>query len=265
VPLFIVLGNHDGESPRGPGSDAEALAIWSNGMRTRYFPNPIPDDFYTGNARKHPAAGLLQDYFAWEWGDALFVVLDPFWFTQQERRQRDSWARTLGEEQVRWLQRTLEASRTRFKLVFIHHLVGGADAQCRGGSEAARFYEWGGRNADGTDGLEEHRPGWPASIHQLLRQNHVNIVFHGHDHFYARQVLDGIIYQEVPQPGNETTMRTPRHAEEYGYQDGTILGGSGYLRVNVSASELAVSYECAAGGTYRTADRYTVQWAPNRP
>jgi hypothetical protein len=35
-------------------------------------------------------------------------------------------------------------------------------------------------------------------IHQLLLENHVTTVFHGHDHLFAKQELDGIIYQEVP-------------------------------------------------------------------
>ena len=79
APLFLVLGNHDGESPRGRGSDADGLAVWSNTMRKRYFPNPVPDSFFTGDAAKHPQAGMLQDYYAWQWGDAQFIVLDPFW------------------------------------------------------------------------------------------------------------------------------------------------------------------------------------------
>jgi hypothetical protein len=24
---------------------------------------------------------LPEDYYAWEWGDALFVAIDPFWYT----------------------------------------------------------------------------------------------------------------------------------------------------------------------------------------
>ncbi|MCY2992499.1 MAG: metallophosphoesterase [Planctomycetota bacterium] len=242
APLFLVLGNHDGESPRGRGNDADSLAVWSNTMRKRYFPNPVPDNFYTGNATNHPEAGLLQDYYAWEWGDALFVVLDPFWFTQQQRGQNDNWKRTLGAEQYSWLQRTLEASQAKFKFVFIHHLVGGADEQCRGGSEAAPLFEWGGQNPDGIDGFRQNRPGWPAPIHQLLVQNRVSILFHGHDHLYAKQDLDGIVYQEVPQPGNEGHHRPPRYAAEYGYLEGVILGDTGHLRVTVSPSELTVDY-----------------------
>ena len=72
------MGNHDGESPRGRGSDADSLAVWSNLMRKRYFPNPVPEGFYTGDNVKHPQAGALQDYYSWTWDDALFVVLDPF-------------------------------------------------------------------------------------------------------------------------------------------------------------------------------------------
>ena len=34
----------------------------------------------------------------------------------------------------------------------------------------------------------------------LLVANKVNIVFHGHDHLFVKQDLDGIVYQEVPQP-----------------------------------------------------------------
>ena len=254
TPLFLVLGNHDGESPRGWGDENDSLAVWSNQMRKRYFPNPVPDNFYTGDATRHPQAGLLQDYYSWEWGNALFIVLDPFWFTQSERGRRDNWKRTLGAEQYQWLKRTLEASQTHFKFVFIHHLVGGADNQCRGGAEAAPFYEWGGQNADGSEGFKQNRPGWPAPIHQLLIENKVNIVFHGHDHFYAKQDLDGIVYQEVPQPGYPGNGRAPRSAAEYGYTHGTILGSSGHLRVTVFPQTANVAYIPADA----TANRGTV-------
>ncbi len=242
APLFLVLGNHDGESFRGRGPDSGALAVWSNTTRKRYFPNPVPCDFFTGNKTPHPEAGLLQDYYAWEWGDAMFIVLDPFWFTPKQRGQGDNWNCTLGAEQYEWLKRTLESSKARFRFVFIHHLVGGIDSQCRGGAEAAAFYEWGRKNPDGTDGFKEHRPGWPMPIHQLLVQNKVNIVFHGHDHLYARQELDGIVYQEVPQPGYPADDKVPRSAAEYGYKSGAIQPSSGFLRVLISTGSARIDY-----------------------
>ncbi|MFZ4766329.1 MAG: metallophosphoesterase family protein, partial [Roseimicrobium sp.] len=219
VPIFMVLGNHDGE--RGDRAD---MAEWSLGMRHKFFPNP------TNGSDKH-------SYYAFEWGNALFVALDPFWATTQ--RGEDNWGATLGEAQYRWLAKTLESSKTRFKFVFIHHVVGGLGRDVRGGVAAAPFMEWGGKNADGTEGFAQHRPGWPMPIHQLLVKHGCTIVFHGHDHLFAKEELDGIIYQEVPQPGHPTGGT--RSAADYGYT-GVILGSSGYVRVTVGAEEAKVDY-----------------------
>ena len=242
APVFLVLGNHDGEGARWHDGTADSLAVWSNGMRKRYFPNPFPDRFYGGNERREEFTGLLQDYYAWEWGDALFVVLDPFWYTPRPRGGgSDNWYRTLGSTQYQWLAQTLQRSRAPLKFVFIHHLVGGGTKEARGGVEAAPFYEWGGRNPDGSAGFAEHRPGWPLPIHQLLLRTRVSAVFHGHDHLYVKQDLDGIAYQEVPQPGAAEYDRTDT-AAEYGYKSGVLLGSPGHLRVRVSAGRATVDY-----------------------
>jgi predicted phosphodiesterase len=241
VPLFLVLGNHDGETWHDRDSDTDSLAAWSCLMRKQYFSNPLPDDFYTGNATSQPLVGLLQDYYAWQWGDALFLVLDPYWFTPKPPAGSDNWNSTLGQEQYQWLKRTLEGSHARFKFVFIHNLVGGADSQGRGGVEAAPFYEWGGRNADGSDGFAQNRPGWPAPIHQLLIQNRVDIVFHGHDHFFAKQDLDGIVYQAVPQPGMPGGGKVPRSAAEHGYVTGVFFGSPGHMRITVASNTVTAN------------------------
>ncbi len=85
----------------------------------------------------------------------------------------------------------------------------------RGGIEAARYCEWGGKNLDGTDGFKDNRYGWAMPIHQLLVENNVSIVFHGHDHFFAKQEMDGVVYQLIPQPGHHG-QGAVRSAEEYG-------------------------------------------------
>ncbi len=226
VPVHLVIGNHDGESGRYLDGTTTNLAVWSRAMRMKYFPNPLAPD-----GRNH---------YAWETNNALFIALDPFWFSPRSRRNDDNWFRTLGKEQYAWLKRTLEASKAKFKFVFIHHLVGGADRQGRGGVEVAPFYEWGGKNADGTDGFAAHRPGWAMPIHQLLVANRVNAVFHGHDHLFVKQELDGIVYQEVPQPGDP--RGSTRSAAEYGYRSGVILSSSGYLRITVLAEQAKVDY-----------------------
>ena len=238
--LFLVLGNHDGESGRWLDASPDNLSVWSNLQRKRSFPNPVPNTFYTGNNTPHPQAGILQNYYAWEWGDALFVALDPYWFTPKQKGNEDNWPRTLGKEQYDWLASTLSKSRAKFRFIFIHHLVGGIGRDARGGSEAAPLYEWGGHNPDGSNAFKEKRPGWPMPIHDLLLKNHVNAVFHGHDHLYVRQELDGIIYQEVPQPGYPRD--NTRSAEEYGYKSGTLLSSPGHVRVEVSKDKAVVEY-----------------------
>lgn len=255
APLFLVLGNHDGEQPGKGGSDE--MAVWSNGLRKKYFPNPEPNAFYTGNATPYPRAGLLQNYYAFEWGDALFVVLDPYWHSRQRGRDADNWGRTLGREQYEWLQRTLEHSRARFTFVFIHNLVGGESREGRGGAEAAAFFEWGGRDLDGRNTFAKNRPGWAAPIHDLLVKRGGGVaVFHGHDHLYVKQERDGIIYQLVPQPGH-SRYDNLRSAEEYGYKSGIKQGASGILRVSVSPGQTLVEYvraypTAAEDGAHRT-------------
>ncbi len=251
TPLFLVLGNHDGESGRlaaGPDS----LGVWSNGMRKKYFPNPVPDSFYTGNSAAHAEAGLLENYYAWTWGDALFVVLDPFWYTGTSNRGPTAfWDRSLGDAQYRWLVQTLSQSKAAHKFVFIHHLVGGADKNARGGAEASHFFEWGGHELDGSEAFDARRPGWSEPIHDLMLSLGVSAVFHGHDHFFMKQERDGVVYQLLPQPGHKG-QGSSRSAAEYGYIAGDIETGSGYLRVSVRPESATVAFmrtPLSAGGS----------------
>jgi predicted phosphodiesterase len=256
APVFLVLGNHDGETPhKGRGEGGDAMAVWSNGMRKRYFPNPVPNAFYTGNSTPHPRAGLLQNYYAWHWGDGLFVALDPYWYSAGGRAM-DNWGRTLGREQYDWLRRTLAASRAKYTFVFIHHLVGGETREGRGGAEASHFFEWGGKELDGRNTFAQRRPGWPASIHDLLVRHGGAVVFHGHDHLYAFQERDGIIYQLVPQPGHSRYDNT-RSAAEYGYKSGVIQGASGIVRVAVAPDRALVEYVRAYPDAAERATRRT--------
>ena len=243
APLYLVAGNHDGERLDRDDGTAECMPVWSCLTRKKFFPNPFPDGFYTGNKTEHKRAGRLENYFAWTWGDALFVALDPFWTTGRMGKNKadGNWGRTLGKEQYDWLSKTLANSKAKYKFVFIHHLVGGLDDSGRGGSEAASLYEWGGKGKDNHDLFKEKRQGWEMPIHQLLVKHKVSVVFHGHDHFYAHQELDDVVYLMVPQPGQQAFDRV-RNAEEYGYVRGEFLPPSGHIRVTVTGEKSSVEY-----------------------
>ena len=185
--------------------------------------------------------GQRAAWYAWQWGDALFIVLDPFWNTT-EKPGSNGWVLTLGTAQYNWLQQTLASSTATYKFVFIHNLVGGLLGQMRGGVEAAPFYEWGGENSDGSAGFSSMRSGWTLPIHQLLVKYGVTAVFHGHDHLYAHQQLDGVIYQEVPQPSAINETSGANLAASYNYLSGTILSSSGHMRVTVTPTNVTVQY-----------------------
>jgi len=257
APLFLVLGNHDGERGDRYDESNDNMPVWSNLTRRKYFPNPFPDGFYTGNKASIKPINRMENYYAWEWGDALFVALDPFWYTKKRGGNKGdgNWARTLGESQYKWLEKTLADSKAAFKFVFIHHLVGGLDNSARGGSEAAVLYEWGGKGKDGKDEFRLNRPGWSAPIHQLLTKYKVSAVFHGHDHFYAMQELDNIVYLMVPQPGHPGYDSKLRNIEEYGYIRGKFMPPSGHIRISVSPEKAVVDYVRAYLPQSESADR----------
>ena len=216
--------------------------MWATKARQLYYPNPFPNHFYSGSTKEEEFIGLRENYYAWEWGDALFVVLDPYWYTiTKPGKSNDNWNWTLGYDQYSWFKQTLEESNATFKFVFCHQLVGGKDTEGRGGSEYANYYEMGGLNEDNSWGFNEKRSVWGKPIHQLMVDYHVNIFFHGHDHFFAKQNVDGVIYQLVPQPSHPNYKKTGQ-AEPYGYVNGVILSNSGHLRVTVEETDVTVDY-----------------------
>lgn len=235
--VFLCLGNHDGEVG-WPGRDGSDMAKWSREQREANFPVIHPSEFYSGA----PKQGL---WYAWNWGDATFIILDPFVATTRKTRgDEDGWNWTLGKDQFDWFEKTLKESKSKFKFVFIHHLVGGfGGAEARGGVEAADRFEWGNKQE-----FPEKRKGWAEPIHALMLKYRVTAMFHGHDHLYVRQEKDGIVYLEVPQPG-QPRDNAIGSAEKYGYKSGTILGSSGHIRVTVNSKAATLEYVKSLAGS----------------
>jgi hypothetical protein len=236
IPLFLVIGNHEGESGWLLNGTATSLPVMASNTRTLFYPNPVPDSFYTGNSTPENFVGLRQNYYAFEWGNSLFLVLDPYWYTST----KPGWGWTLGQAQYDWFKNTLRTSKAKFKFVFCHQLVGGNGNDARGGTEFVDLFESGGKNTDSTWGFGTYRPTWEKPLHQLMVENNVTIYFHGHDHFYDKQEKDGVIYQEVPQPSNRNIKNTS--AASYGYTEGVILPGRGYLALSITDTSAQVQY-----------------------
>ncbi|MDD3320242.1 MAG: SMP-30/gluconolactonase/LRE family protein [Paludibacter sp.] len=238
MPLYLVVGNHEGELGWLNSNQPTDEYNITTALRKKYYPGPQPDGFYTGNETNDLIQGQIQNYYAWNWGDALFVVIDPYAYTTP--KPSDAWGFTLGKTQYDWFRSTLENSKAKYKFVFSHQLVGG-DKEGRGGSERVNLAEMGGQNADSTYGFDTQRPGWGKPIHQIMVENGVQIFFHGHDHLYVEQPKDGIVYMEVPQPSLPQYTNTTT-AAGYGYVTGTILPCSGHINVTVTNDSAKVDY-----------------------
>jgi hypothetical protein len=240
APVFLVNGNHEQASLANLNNSPDNVAVWAQTARNTYFPEPAPDPFYSGDTETVNFIGQLRDYYAFTWGDALFIVIDPYWHSQttvdnsfggghEDKKNRDLWNVTLGDTQYQWFKQTLETSTAKYKFVFTHHILGTG----RGGIELADSYEWG----DAVH-LAENRPGWDKTIQQLMADNHVTIFFQGHDHIFVHQELDGVIYQTLPEPANPNYSLENADA----YLSGDKLPNSGHVRVNVSPNGVKVDY-----------------------
>lgn len=243
-PIFLVNGNHEQAAKYLLDGSENNPAVLAANARKKYFPLPDPSGFYGGDKDTVAHVGYLKDYYSFEWGNALFIVIDPYWHsdipvdnqpgTQDKKNRKDPWGISLGDEQYNWFKNTLEKSRAKFKFVFSHHVLGTG----RGGIENAGLFEWGGLDRNGTSQFTKFRPTWELPIHPLMVKNKVTIFFQGHDHLFARQELDGIIYQSVPNPADDTYTAFNKDA----YTSGVILPNSGFLCVTVSSKDVHVDY-----------------------
>jgi len=282
VPVFLVNGNHEQAASYLLDGTTTNPAVLAGNARLKYYPLPAPNDFYSGNTIEIPGVGLPRDYYAWSWGDALFVTLDPYWHSKNavdnaagvlvaedqgggagskkgtgggkntdtntggqpkqpaggNSKTKDLWSIGIGDEQYAWLKKTLESSNAKYKFVFAHHVMGTG----RGEVELSYDSEWGGKEPKGTTTFEKERPNWELPIHDLMVKNKVSIFFQGHDHIFVTQERDGLIYQSMPNPADDTFS----YFNESAYKSGVKAPNSGHVRVTVGAKEATVEYFLAA-------------------
>lgn len=256
-PAFFALGNHDGEvgfldsKLRNHGL---YLPRWGTISRKRYVLNPRPDTYPEGGEdegwsgpENDPASGgaddgncsPLENYFAWSWGDALFIVLDPCRYTAERGVSPESW--TLGEKQMQWLEATLAQSKSRHKFVIAHHLVGGA--RWNAATDKPGAY--------GRGGAEFSHLGEQGTIHQLMRAYDARFFLYGHDHIFRVSARDKIQYVCC---GRHTSVAN-NWWDNKGWQE--IYGDDfmalvGYTLVEVGNRSVKVSYKVSGSCSWNS-------------
>ena len=261
VPIYLVNGNHEQAAQYLLDGTNTNPAVLAGNARLKYYPLPAPNKFYSGDSTEIPNIGLPRDYYSWTWGDALFISLDPYWHSKNpvdnvagvsadtggdkggksgggSGKTTDLWSIGIGDEQYAWLKKTLETSKAKYKFVFSHHVLGTG----RGGVEVSTNYEWGGNDPKGKSTFAKERPNWELPIHDLMVKNGVSIFFQGHDHIFVTQERDGLIYQSMPNPADDTFSMF----NESAYLTGTKAPNSGHVRVTVAPTSATVEYFLAA-------------------
>lgn len=220
---FPVMGNWEGEN----GNFTTEQIDTARNQRLIYEPAPQPDTYPEGGSP-------YEDYYAFKWGDALFIVLNVMTYTPTEHLLdgigvADDW--TLGKEQFDWFEKTLKRADSKWRFVFIHHTVGG-----KAGDLANSIYGRGG-------GLAAY-VGEQARVHQLMLDHGVQIFFFGHDHVFTDMVVDGIHYTLPGSAGAPWKFGESDTGYAVYWED------SGHANVDVSPESVKVEFVSVSGEAF---------------
>ncbi|UCG33394.1 MAG: metallophosphoesterase [Phycisphaerales bacterium] len=222
---YFVLGNHEREAGyyrRGRPDRENAgfadnllgpeqyLQKWGTEARLTFIPNPRGDTYPQGgesapgyDTAAEWGAGSdpwndgtcehLQNFYAWTWGDALFIVVDPFRYSLVDSFDRPTSPthHRLGPTQLQWVADTLANSTQIWKFVIAHHQVGGGLIDADG----LPIFDGQGIAYGRGSAIEADTPDTDqAVLHQLMVDYGVQFFLYGHDHAFTHSVLDGVNY-----------------------------------------------------------------------
>lgn len=213
---FVLNGNWEGENGWHPAQNRK----WARDARMLFAPAP-------DNATYPQGGSPNEDYYAFTWGNALFVTLNATGYNVINHEHTrgpgrgDDW--TLGKEQYAWLEKTLKESKAPWKFLYIHHAVGGN----AGDDVNTRYGRGGGRAA---------HVGEQAKIHEMMKKYGVQVFFYAHDHVFTDIEVDGIHYICNGSVGAPWKFGT----EETGYE--FYIPDSGFTVVDVDGDKTRIRY-----------------------
>ena len=226
---YLARGNHEGIS----NYDKQPTKNILRTLLKLFVPNP---DGTTYPQRGSTDADYNQGYFAFEWGDALFVVMDVIKYKDRKDVEPSPARFHIGGAQLLWLNSVLQNSTKRWKFIFMHHLFGGGNNYGRGGAAFAFDYE--------------------QSQVQSLAEQYGAHVFYSHDHVLAKGQANGSLYYCCGCAWG-TQLDYAKYKYTTLYPDGFIstscnstppaCENNGYVIVEVSSTQLKIQYKSYLG------------------
>jgi hypothetical protein len=224
---YLARGNHEGLEDHDKGWTRDCLRA----LFKLFVPNP--------NGTTYPQGGSMdsdydQGYFAFDWGDALFIVMDTVKYKDSEGVEPSPARFHIGEAQLMWLTSVLQNSTQRWKFIFMHHLFGGRNTYGRGGAAFAFNYE--------------------QSQIQALSEQYGAHIFYGHDHVLAKGWANSVLYYCCGCTwGIQFNYKKYSIFYPYGYISTSCNSippaceNNGYVIVEVSSTEVRIKYKSYLG------------------
>jgi hypothetical protein len=233
---FLTRGNHEGIINGAPPKWEQILIPALKLM----VPNPNGSTYPQGGSHD---SDYDQGYFAYTWGDALFVVLDVVKykdFGDHKNPERFH----IGNAQLSWLQSVLAGSTQKWKFLFMHHVFGGDGGYGRGGATFAFQYE-------------------QAQVQALCEQYGVQVMFRGHDHLVAVENANNVLYYVAGlacgPPIKDYSWATPIYPDGYlapgcdrWNADAKECTSWGYAIVDVTPTKVTIQYKNIYGEVLQT-------------
>ncbi|MBI5190449.1 MAG: metallophosphoesterase [Nitrospirae bacterium] len=220
----LVVNTGDTIFRSGSGSQWEEFVELSAPITTPYF--IVPGNHEVSGKRsellfkyrvRQPGNEL---YYSFTAGNALFVVLDT--------EEPDNEARITGE-QYNWLEGVLNASREKFRFVFMHRPM----YPVRG---VGRHYK---------DSMNRF-PADRDRLEALFEKHGVDAVFCGHEHMYQKQKVGGI-YHIVTGGGGAPLYEKESDGGFHHYVKVTVGNGSAEVSVIGLGGDIKDSFTIPKG------------------
>lgn len=172
-PDFVV---NTGDMINKPGSTQEWGRFWelSRPITAPYFLAVGNHDVHQKVPRSEKTYQDQVDlpgnelYYSFDAGNSLFVVLDSFIAGQEKM---------IAGEQLKWFEALLAGSTRKHKFIFLHHPLYTDLGKGHHAHESLDTYP------DSRDALEALFVKWK-----------VDAVFAGHEHYYQRRTVDGVVH-----------------------------------------------------------------------
>jgi len=172
-PDFIV---NTGDMIPKPGNKKDWANFWALSKHVT-----VPYFLTVGNHDANPRAPFSEKtfraqvdlpgnelYYSFVAGNSLFIVLDSYMDDQEKR---------INGVQFKWLETILANSTQKHKFVFLHHPL----------------YTDLGKGHHAHDSLDKY-PESRDRLESLFANFKVSAVFAGHEHYYQRRMVDGIVH-----------------------------------------------------------------------